>query len=130
LIEPRRDQKRPSDAFVAECEPHVGNRARSHEGPLDQGCERGEAAPNCEIEASEHGRRCEDPAPLAPAARESCRRCSPCETAAGSFSNALGNGGFSKMKSGVIVYLGLNLIDPSSVDLTDVSSLQAHGGEL
>jgi putative DNA primase/helicase len=46
------------------------------------------------------------------------------------FSNALGNSGFSKMKSGGIVYLGLNLINPSSVDLTDVSSLQAHGGEL
>ena len=43
---------------------------RSHEGPLDQGCERGEAAPNCEIEAGEHGRRREDPALLAPAARE------------------------------------------------------------
>ena len=27
LIEAGRDQKRPSDAFVAECEPHLGNRA-------------------------------------------------------------------------------------------------------
>src|SRR5271166_6499388 len=70
LIEGGRHQKRPSDASVAECEPHVGNRARSHEGPLDQGCERGEAAPDCEIEAGEHGRRREDPALLAAAARE------------------------------------------------------------